>query len=264
MDIATRRTPLIERGPGAAERGQPPVAGARRWLRPVFRSTRRGEVAAIWMAGAQAWALQRGFVVPQIQSGRLAKQGWGGEAFVEGRPIGVRVMPSPGPAIGAVSRPDSALLQQPLVPVVRRVAARGLRARYHPCAEASGLVAACRRAWRSGPEGGRCAQSGRRCWRCCARHRWGRFARHRQGRCARHRRGRCAGGLHADNILKCPEGRIALTDRDECRRGLMLVHLGRMRAVSATEHQALIAGAEAWCWLKEPEGGRQMATRPTG
>ncbi|MEI4484620.1 phosphotransferase [Frigidibacter sp. MR17.14] len=197
----------------------------------VFKTTRRSEAALRWLGPVQAAACQAGLAVPALipaRSGSLSCAGWTCEPLLEGivaDPVKTRGLEA---ALGRFHDLTARMAQRPGFRSSR--ALLGCRSGGDVDLDAMpvAVVALCRAAWRS-VAGARCA--------------------------AIH------GDVSRSNLLRCPDGRIALLDWDEARRDLR----GFDTLACGTAAPGLVRAALAWevacCWRAEPARARRLARK---
>lgn len=197
----------------------------------VFKSSRRSPDAVEWLLRVHSLARRSGLVVPRLfrsMSGQLVERGWTCEAFVEGRPFSAADLPSIHSEISCFHMLAADVPQRPGFLSSQALLDAESGGDVDLGAMPSGLVATCRAAWRG--------LSG---LTCTIVH----------------------GDLNPGNLLRCPDGKAALLDWDECRRDLAVFDLGLLVPVCPSERRALLAWEAACSWQIEPEHARQVADR---
>lgn len=197
----------------------------------VFKTTLRSTDAIAWLPRVHDLARQSGFVVPRLiesRNSRLIECGWTCETLVDGTPLSPDDLPGIAPQIAAFHALSADVPQRPGFLSSQALLHADAGGDVDLAAMPAAIAAACREAWR--------AVSGST------------FAV-------------VHGDLHAGNLLRCPDGRIALLDWDECRRDLALFDLGQVSPPGAVEARAIAAWEAACSWGIEPEHARRIAGR---
>ena len=196
----------------------------------VFKSTRRSEVALHWLSAVQDIAQEVGFVVPKLiasQADNLVEDGWTCEPFAEGAHLSTAELPSILPQITAFHTATGEISQRPGFLSSQDLIARDWGGDVDLRAMPPDLVARCRDAW---------------------------AAAFGQRQVIIH------GDLNARNLIRQPDGRVALIDWDECRSDLALFDLAVLREPTEAERLACLAWEVACSWQIEPEYARQLAS----
>lgn len=200
-------------------------------LELVFKSTRRAEAALRWLSTVQKIARDVGFVVPeQIESrnGRLIEDDWTCECFVEGEHFSPDELPSAVPLIAAFHEATDDIPQRPGFLSSQDLIEQDRGGDVDLRAMPADLVSRCRDAWQAVS--------------------W-------QKQAIIH------GDLNPGNLIRCPDGRAALIDWDECRRDLILFDIAVVGESSEQERRACLGWEVACSWQLEPSHARQMADR---
>jgi Ser/Thr protein kinase RdoA (MazF antagonist) len=203
--------------------------GLRRNL--VFKSTRRAAAAVLWLVNIQQIVRQSGFAVPELiesREGKFVEEGWTCETYVEGRPFTPDEVPAILPLVSQFHIATADLPQRPGFLSSRALLKEVSGGDVDLNAMPTDLVTRCRKAWRAVSE--------------------------RQEAVIH-------GDLNAGNLIRCPDGRTALLDWDECRRDLILFDLGPLREGDAKERKARLAWEVACSWGVEPDYAKLCAAQ---
>ena len=196
----------------------------------VFKSTRRSSAAIDWLEAVHKHARRAGFVVPHYiksHDGQLIEDGWTCETFLEGQHIEQADLSEIRSAIAQFHDATSDMVQR-----------HGFLSSSELCHFSMGgdidlnqlpnqLVRRCREAWE--------AVSDRR-------------------------ESIVHGDLNVKNVLRTPDGRLALVDWDEARRDLVLFDSGQLDVDDDAGKRARLAWEVACCWEIEPEHARVLAS----
>ena len=194
----------------------------------VFKSTKRSEAALQWLADLHDFARACGLFVPtMVRSlrGRLAEDGWTCEPFVEGQAATRRDLAALSRPLGAFHLKTKDICQRPgfasskVLLVEVRAGDVDLGAMGKPAARR------CRAAWAAFAAGP-----------CSAIH----------------------GDLGPANLLRCPDGRLALLDWDEARRDLTLFDRAHIGPCTPLAQQAVMAWEVACSWQQEPDYAKSL------
>jgi hypothetical protein len=197
----------------------------------VFKSTRRPDAGLRWLLRVQDVARHSGFVVPKMmpsRRGALVEDGWTCETFVAGAALAAPEMPEILPLIRRFHDLAAKTVQRPGFRSSRSLLRTQAGGDVDLGAMPPALVQTCRVAWRAIAEGPQSVVHS---------------------------------DLNPGNLLRCPDGRIALLDWDECRRDLVVFDLGQLRAPDPVEARALLAWEVACSWRIEPDHARRLAQR---
>lgn len=178
----------------------------------VFKSTRRTAAAIHWLLKVQQIARQTGFVVPEYfesRDGNFVEEGWTCEAHVEGSPFAPDDLPALLPLVSRFHSATAGLPQRPGFLSSRAFLNEGSGGDVNMDAMPTELASRCRMAWRAVSERGESVVHG---------------------------------DLNLGNLIRCPDGRPALIDWDECRRDLILFDLGQLRQGDENERRAILHG----------------------
>lgn len=195
----------------------------------VFKSTRRSSAAILWLVKVQQIARQSGFVVPDMircLDGDHVADRWTCEPLVEGRPFEPEEMPTILPLVSAFHTATLTVRQRPGFLSSRALLRKTVGGDVDLTAMPTELVARCRDAW--------CNVSDRT---MAVVH----------------------GDLNCTNLIRCPDGRAALIDWDECRRDLVLFDLGPLGQGCDAERRARLAWEVACSWVLEPDHAKSCA-----
>ncbi|MDE0697711.1 MAG: phosphotransferase [Boseongicola sp.] len=204
------------------------TAGLRQDL--VFKSTRRKPEAVEWLLPVLELARKCGLVVPAVlRSCRqgLVEAGWTCEEFVEGRRFASREVPCIRTRVERFHVRAARVPQRPGQVSSRDLLELDSGGDIDLGSMPPWLAEACRASW-----SGHLTDD-----RCTVVH----------------------GDLNPDNMLRCPDGRIALVDWDECRRDLPVFDIGHLAPVGPSERRALLAWEVACSWTSEPGYARRLA-----
>lgn len=197
----------------------------------VFKSTRRTEPALEWLSAVQKIAEDVGFVVPRLiasQNGKLVERGWTCEPYVDGNHASADELPYIRPQIVAFHAATKEIPQRPgflsSQDLIELECGGDVDLRAMP----TNLVGRCRGLWSAVSE---------------------------QTEAVIH------GDINPSNLIRCPDGKIALIDWDECRRDLVLFDLAVLGLGSEEEQSARLAWEVACSWKIEPDHARQIASR---
>ena len=195
----------------------------------VFKSTTRQPEAMEWLLPVQNLARKSGLIVPHIVRScrsNLVESGWTCEEFVEGRPFTTNEVPCIRTKIERFHYLAARILQRPGQASAQDLLEFGQGGDIDLDAMPRHLVDTCRASWR-GLTG--------------------------------HLRTIVHGDLNLDNMLRCPNGEIALIDWDECRRDFSLFDTGQLDSPGPTVQKALLAWEVACSWKSEPDHARKLA-----
>lgn len=195
----------------------------------VFKTTRRSPAAIDWLGAVHQIARACGFVVPTplpSRAGRRVEDGWTCEPLIEGRALAADELPGLLPQIRRFQALARDLPQRPGFLSARDLLATPAGGDVDLAHLPDDLVRHCRAAWQ--------AVAG-------------------QAETIVH------GDLTPANLLRCPDGAVALLDWDECRRDLALFDLGLLGPASAAERRAQLAWEVACSWQIEPDHARRLA-----
>lgn len=195
----------------------------------VFKSTRRSEAELTWLEPVQEAARDAGFVVPrQIRGmdGLLCQQGWTCETFIDGCEIGTDDLTMLHPLVSAFHRATRELSQRPGFASSRDLLVRPSGGDVDLSIMPRELVELCRNAW---------------------------------FQLSDEAEGIIHGDLNTGNVLKCPDGRYALVDWDECRRDYLFYDLLMLGHGDEAQRKARRAWEIACSWKIEPSYARRLA-----
>ena len=195
----------------------------------VFKSTRRSPAAIGWLEAVHDYARQAGFVVPhhiRSHDGQLIEDGWTCETFVEGQQIEQADLSDMTPMLEKFHDATSSLAQRPGFLSSVELRHLWMGGDVDLSSMPRQLVRRCRDAWE--------AVSDRR-------------------------ESIIHGDLNVGNVLRTPDGRLALVDWDEARRDLMLFDCGQLAADDEVGKRARLAWEIACSWIIEPEHAKTLA-----
>ena len=195
----------------------------------VFKSTRRQPDAMEWLLPVQDLARKAGLIVPHIVRscrGNLVEAGWTCEEFIEGRPFATNEAPCIRTRIQRFHSLAAKVPQRP-----GQVSAQDLLETCHGGdldldTMPQRLVDSCRVSWRA---------------------------------LAGHPGTIVHGDLNPGNMIRCPNGDIALIDWDECRRDVSLFDTGQQDSPGPSVQRALLAWEVACSWKLEPDHAKELA-----
>lgn len=197
----------------------------------VFKSTRRSEPALEWLSAVQKIAEGVGFVVPQLianHNGRLVENGWTCEPYIDGNLFSADELPTIRSKLVAFHAETKDIPQRPGFLSSRDL----IELEYGGDVDLRGmpadLVGRCRGWW---------------------------SAVSKQTEAVVH------GDINPGNLIRCPDGKIALIDWDESRRDRVLFDMAVVGKSSAEDRSARLAWEVACSWRIEPEHARQIASR---
>ena len=195
----------------------------------VFKSSRQSDEAVAWLVPVLRAAEAAGFVVPYPQrstSGAYVTGGWTCEPFIEGSEARTEDLAGLEAGLGVFHQATGDIAQRPgfLSAVALLIKRRGGDVDLH--AMPSQLVSLCRAAWQT---------------------------------IAARAQTVIHGDLCAANVLRTPNGAIALLDWDEARRDVADFDLIRVAAPDHDMQVAHLAWEVACSWTIEPEYARRSA-----
>ena len=195
----------------------------------VFKSTSRKPTAIEWLLPVHDLARKSGLVIPRIVRscrGSFVESGWTCEEFVEGRPFSTEETRCIREKIERFHSLAAAVPQRPDQASSQDLLDLPAGGDIDLDAMPPDLAEACRTAW-----------SGLADYSFTIVH----------------------GDLNSANMIRCPDGKIALVDWDECRRDLSVFDTGYLDPIGLPEQRALLAWEIACSWKPEPDYAKKTA-----